>query len=73
MSAAIDPVDLTDFEGRELTEDLLHQATDRLVDTLTAMLGEIRGELPSGARFDVRSLERPRSTYSDPTTNTEEH
>lgn len=68
-----DPIDLTDFEGRELTEDLLHEATDRLVDTLTAMLGEIRGELPSGSRFDVRSLERPRSSYPDPTTNTEEH
>lgn len=69
-----DPVDLTDFEGRELTEDLLHEATDRLVDTLTSMLGEIRGELPSGERFDVRSLERPASSYPDPdTTTTEEH
>lgn len=64
-----DPIDLSDFAGRELTEDLLHQATDRLVDTLTAMLGEIRGELPSGPRFDVRSLERPRSSYIETPTD----
>lgn len=58
-----DPVDLSDLEGRPLTEDLLHEATDRLMDTLTTMLAEVRGELPTRPRLDVRTLEPPRTTY----------
>ncbi|MCL8250099.1 1-acyl-sn-glycerol-3-phosphate acyltransferase [Aeromicrobium fastidiosum] len=58
-----DPVDLSDLEGRELTEELLDTATNRLIDTLTAMMAEVRGELPSSPRIDVHSLSRPKSTY----------
>jgi 1-acyl-sn-glycerol-3-phosphate acyltransferase len=50
------PLDLSDFEGRELTDELLRHATDRLMNTLTAMMAELRGELPSGPRVDVRLL-----------------
>ncbi|MFT4189490.1 MAG: lysophospholipid acyltransferase family protein [Aeromicrobium sp.] len=53
-----DPVDLTDFEGRELTEELLHEATERLMDALTALVSDIRGELPSGPRVEVRDVQR---------------
>jgi len=58
-----DPLDLSDFEGRELTEPLLREATNRLMDVLTAMMSEVRGELPSTPRIDVHSLKKPRSTY----------
>ncbi len=58
-----DPVDLSDLAGRELTEELLDTATNRLIDTLTAMMAEVRGELPSSPRIDVHSLSRPKSNY----------
>ena len=58
-----DPLDLADFEGRELTEELLRDATNRLMDVLTAMMSEVRGELPSTPRIDVHSLSRARSNY----------
>jgi 1-acyl-sn-glycerol-3-phosphate acyltransferase len=57
------PVDLSDFEGKPLSEELLRAATDRLMDTLTAMMSEVRGELPSTPRIDVHTLSRPRSNY----------
>lgn len=57
------PVDLSDFAGKELTEEVLHAATDRLMDTLTAMMAEVRGELPSTPRIDVHTLSKPRSNY----------
>lgn len=61
-----DPVDLSDLQGREIDEEVLRVATDRLMDTLTAMVGEIRGELPSGPRIDVHTLATPRSDYRPP-------
>jgi 1-acyl-sn-glycerol-3-phosphate acyltransferase len=57
------PVDLSDFADRELTEEVLHTATDRLMDTLTAMMAEVRNELPSTPRIDVHTLSRPKSNY----------
>ena len=57
-----EPLDLSDLEGQELTEKVLHEATDRLMDRLTAMLAEVRGELPSGPRIDVHSLKH-RTNY----------
>lgn len=53
-----DPIDLSDFEGQELTEKTLHEATDRLMDTLTAMMAEVRGELPSTPRIDVHTVRK---------------
>ena len=61
-----DPVDLSDLAGRPIDEHLLRTATERLMDVLTAMVGEIRGELPSGPRIDVHTLERPRTAYRPP-------
>ncbi len=60
-----DPLDLSDLEGRELTDEVLNAATDRLMDTLTAMLSEIRGELPTRPRVDVRTLGKPKSNYDE--------
>ncbi len=53
-----DPIDLSDLEGQELTEKLLHTATDRLMDTLTAMMAEVRGELPSTPRIDAHTVRK---------------
>lgn len=58
-----DPLDLSDFEGQELTEKVLHAATDRLMDTLTAMMAEVRGELPSTPRIDVHTLGKSKTNY----------
>jgi hypothetical protein len=33
------------------------------MDTLTAMMAELRGELPSTPRIDVHTLSRPKSNY----------
>ena len=53
-----DPIDLSDLEGQELTDKLLRTATDRLMDTLTAMMAEVRGELPSTPRIDVHTVRK---------------
>ncbi|MDR7087306.1 1-acyl-sn-glycerol-3-phosphate acyltransferase [Aeromicrobium panaciterrae] len=57
------PMDLSAYEGKPLTEELLHAATDELMDTLTAMMSEVRGELPSTPRIDIHTLSKPRSNY----------
>jgi hypothetical protein len=33
------------------------------MDALTAMMAEVRGELPTTPRIDVHSLSRPKSNY----------
>lgn len=58
-----EPLDLSDLAGQEITEDLLQTATTRLMDALTAMMSEVRGELPSTPRIDVHTLSRPRTNY----------
>lgn len=57
------PVDLSDFVGKPLTEDLLHRATDRLMDDLTGLMAEVRGELPSTPRIDVHTLNKSKTNY----------
>ena len=51
------PVDLEPFRGKELTSDVLHQATDRIMAAIREMLEGIRGEsapadvfVPTGLR-----------------------
>lgn len=58
-----DPIDLSDFAGKPVTEEILHAATDRLMDTLTEMMAEVRGELPSTPRIDVHTLGKSKTTY----------
>lgn len=50
-----DPVDLDDLRDQPLTPDVLRQATDRIMDALTALLAELRGEEPPEVRFDPRA------------------
>jgi 1-acyl-sn-glycerol-3-phosphate acyltransferase len=58
-----EPLDLSDLAGRELTEELLREATNRLMDALTAMMSQVRAELPSTPRIDVHTLSRPKTNY----------
>jgi 1-acyl-sn-glycerol-3-phosphate acyltransferase len=50
-----DPVDLDDLRDEPPTPDVLRQATDRIMDALTLLLADLRGEEPPGARFDPRA------------------
>lgn len=58
-----DPIDLSDFEGQQVTEQLLRDATDRLMDTLTEMMAAVRGEVPTTPRIDVHTLSKMNRTY----------
>ncbi len=48
------PVDLDDLRTAPLTPEVLRQATDRIMDTITRLLEEIRGEQAPAERFDPR-------------------
>lgn len=60
-----EPFDLSDLQGREATEQEIAAATDRLMDTLTAMVADIRGELPTRPRIDVHTLGTPRTSHDE--------
>jgi 1-acyl-sn-glycerol-3-phosphate acyltransferase len=49
-----DPVDLADLVGRPLTTDVLHEATERIMDAITALVADLREESPPAERFDPR-------------------
>lgn len=57
------PLDLTEFEGKPLTEALLDEATDQLMDELTRLMAELRGELPTADRIDIHTLKKPKTNY----------
>lgn len=48
------PVDLEDLAALPLTNELLHEATDRILDEIARLLGELRGEPAPLARYDPR-------------------
>jgi 1-acyl-sn-glycerol-3-phosphate acyltransferase len=49
------PVDLSDLYGRPLDTKVLREATDRLMDRITELLEEVRGEHSPHERFDPRA------------------
>jgi len=49
------PVPLDDLHGREITSQVLHEATDRIMASLTAELEILRGEKAPVVRFDPRT------------------
>ena len=49
------PVDLDDLRGQPLTPALLRQATDRIMDDITGLLEDIRGEQAPAERFDPKA------------------
>jgi len=48
------PVDLTRFAGRPPDAALLRQVTDAILDDVTALLADIRGEVPPSVRHDPK-------------------
>jgi hypothetical protein len=48
------PVDLSDLYDKPIDTKTLRQATDRLMDRITELLEEIRGEKHVHGRFDPR-------------------
>ncbi|WP_205474271.1 1-acyl-sn-glycerol-3-phosphate acyltransferase [Nocardioides sp. SYSU D00038] len=51
-----DPVDLADLTAAELTPAVIAEATERIMDAITALVAEIRGEEPPAERFDIKTL-----------------
>jgi 1-acyl-sn-glycerol-3-phosphate acyltransferase len=50
-----DPVDLSDLTGKPITNEVLHDATDRIMAAITVLVEELRGEQAPAVRFDPRS------------------
>ena len=50
-----EPVDLSAFEGRPITNELLHEATEVIMHRVAAELGVLRGETPPKELFDPRN------------------
>ncbi|MGO4258817.1 lysophospholipid acyltransferase family protein [Marmoricola sp. RAF53] len=64
-----DPVDLADLTGQPLTQEVLHEATDRIMAAITALVADLREEEPPPVRFDpraagVKQIGNPRKTGS---------
>jgi 1-acyl-sn-glycerol-3-phosphate acyltransferase len=53
-----EPVDLSPWEGGELTAETLRESTDAVMDALTEVLAGIRGEQPPAKRYEPRPDER---------------
>lgn len=47
-------VNLEDLRGREITTEVLDEATERIMLAITLLLAEIRGELPPAERYNPR-------------------
>ncbi len=47
-----DPVDLDDLAGQPLTAAVLHEATDRIMAAITALVEDLRGEQAPPVRYD---------------------
>lgn len=50
-----DPVDLSDLQGKPLTNEVLHEATDRIMAAITALVEDLRGEKAPPVRFDPKT------------------
>lgn len=48
------PLDLSDLVDGPLTAEQIASATDRMMDAVTALVADIRGEQPPSQRFDLR-------------------
>jgi 1-acyl-sn-glycerol-3-phosphate acyltransferase len=49
-----DPIDLSDFSGREPDAAILEEGTERLMDAITALEARVRGQSPPLTRMDFR-------------------
>lgn len=49
-----DPVDLSDLLGRPITNEVIHEATERIMAAITRLVADLRGEEPPAERFDPK-------------------
>ena len=49
-----DPVPLDDLRAKPLTAEVLHEATDRIMDAITELVADLRGESPPKVRYDPK-------------------
>ncbi|MEU4195874.1 lysophospholipid acyltransferase family protein [Kribbella sp. NPDC026611] len=52
------PVDLSAFQGKPLTNALLHEATEVIMARVAGTLGELRGETPPKELYDLRKARK---------------
>lgn len=50
------PVDLSSFQGREIDNTLLNEVTNHIIDDITKLLEELRGEKAPETRWDRRNV-----------------
>lgn len=58
-------VDIDDLRDRPITRALLEQGTDRLMDAITALLADVRGERPPAQRLDWTAGQRHRARATE--------
>ncbi len=58
-------IDLDDLRGKPFDTEVLRAATDRIMATLTTMVGEIRGETPPAQPYDMRAGQAPRAAEDE--------
>lgn len=66
------PIDLSDYQDVPVTNKVLHEVTNLVVDTITEMLEEIRGEKAPKERLDFKQWRR-RQNQSQPDIEQEEN
>ncbi|MFJ1755795.1 lysophospholipid acyltransferase family protein [Kitasatospora sp. NPDC088134] len=62
--AAGPAVDLSKYQGQELTAQVLKDATDDIMAAITAVLEEVRGEQAPAERYDMRRAARDRAAVA---------
>lgn len=53
-----EPVDLNDLRGKEISLEVLRDGTNRIIDAITKLLEEIRGEPAPGEHLDFREWKK---------------
>ena len=59
------PVDLDDLRGQPITAEVLQEATTRIMDDLTALLEQLRGEKAPTERLDYRQWRESQSSRNE--------
>jgi 1-acyl-sn-glycerol-3-phosphate acyltransferase len=49
-----DPVDLSEYVGKPLTTEVLHEVTDLIMSRITQLLVELRGGQPPAVTYDPK-------------------
>ena len=57
-----EPVDLDDLRGKEMTKEVLAEATERIMVAITELLEELRGEEAPVGRIDFRDWKQAEAT-----------